>query len=77
MDELICPNCGSEMVGAEYDYDDGHIHYECYECGNTFVDTSLVYCDECGHQVTDFESVEHDGMVFCSKECKEKYINSL
>lgn len=71
MEKIKCPNCGSDMVNGGIDYNQGKRYYECEECGNTFSDDNIVYCDECGDQVIESDRIDYDGMVFCSKECAE------
>lgn len=77
MENVVCPHCGSNMIKSDFDYNQGISYYECDDCGNTFSDDDIVYCDECGDQVIESERIDYDGMVFCSKDCVENYKKNL
>lgn len=74
MEDIVCVNCGSELVKKDFDYNDGLIHYECDECGHRFTDSDILYCDECGKQMLSDEQIDTDVMSFCSNECFKKYL---
>lgn len=71
-----CIKCGSDDVYSDYNYDFGKLYYECNECGESFSEDDLSYCDMCDEQVLPDEIKTVDGMVFCSEECMNEYINS-
>lgn len=73
MSNFKCIFCGSDMVESGLDYDDGKIHCKCQECGETFTDVHISFCDECGKQLLKDEAIVYDGMQFCSEECLENY----
>lgn len=69
-----CVKCNSDMVISYYNYDTGLLNYECKECNHNFTEKAIKYCDMCGEQIID-DVVETDDMVFCSKECSNKFNN--
>lgn len=73
MENIRCIHCGSDMVLKGYDYDSGHILYECQECNESFADTDIKRCENCEKQILDNEGVEYDDMTFCSEECLKQY----
>ena len=73
MNKVKCPICGSDMVISEFDYNDGLNHYECEECGHSFTNKDLMFCDECGEQIILSEKLYSDGFDFCSEKCKHNY----
>ena len=70
--EIVCPICESENLDKGYNYDTALIDYECKECGHTFNDKSLIFCDQCGKQIIG-NPVWSDGMTFCSMDCCNTY----
>lgn len=73
MENVMCPNCGSSIHKSNFAYNEGKSYYECEDCGNTFSDDDIVYCDECGDQVIESERIDYNGMIFCSKDCVENH----
>ena len=71
--KVFCPNCEWTDVEKNYNYDTALIDYECKECGHTFTDDDLMFCDECGEQIPNNKVINSDGMMFCSVDCVNKF----
>ena len=67
-ENIVCPICESEELDKNYNYDTAHTDYECKECGHTFTEDSLIFCDQCGKQVIG-NPIWSEGMTFCSMDC--------
>ena len=48
MNKTFCPYCGSDDIDRNYNYDTANTEYECRFCGESFMDSELVYCEKCG-----------------------------
>lgn len=70
MGAIRCVNCGSQMIDKNFNHAHGHTAYKCNECGTTFYQMDITYCEECGEQIID----GMEDFVFLDKTlCKDCY----
>lgn len=63
----VCVYCGSFELSKNFDYDTAHTHYECEDCGGTFTEQDLRFCDICGKQILKGEEhYNEDNFLVCS-----------
>lgn len=70
MCEYRCHFCGSTNVERNYNYDTAYLDFECKDCGETYNETILIYCDRCDCQIPQDEVENLNGDVLC-EECYE------
>mgnify|MGYP003542956836 FL=1 len=75
MNKTFCPYCGSDDIDRNYNYDTANTEYECRFCGESFLDSELVYCEKCNAQIM-YDEVHHDdeGDTICP-DCFNKFYN--
>ena len=74
MKQVFCIHCGSDMVENNYNYETSNTDFTCKECGETFTNLDIPYCEECGEQIIDEEFVFLNETL--CKDCYNKKLES-
>ena len=72
--KVKCPKCGSDLVDSNYNYETSHTDHKCEECGNTFTESDLHYCEDCGCQIIDIETFVLFNDILC-EDCYNKRVS--